>query len=436
MRPLTDIVRFDPAPGDPWHSNSTPIYQTATFAQESAVEFGRYDYSRSGNPTRTVLETQLARLEQAERAFAFSSGMAALSTLARLVPSGGHIVAGDDLYGGTYRLLDRVLARQGIRTSYVDVTRPEAVAAAIESDTRLVLIESPTNPLQKIADLRAIARIVHDRAIASGTRDRPSEKSSSDHAGARTSLDRADEKSACDRASVSRPLLAVDNSLLSPYLQRPLELGADVVIHSATKHLCGHGDVTAGVLVVRDSELSQEIAFLQNAEGSALGPFDSWLLLRGLKTLGIRLDRAQENALRIARHLVRHPLVKRVHYPGLDDHPGHALHMRQARGGGALVSFETGDAELSRRVAESLELFTIAVSFGSVGSQVSLPACMSHKSIPAHVRAAHALSDDLVRLSIGIEDERDLIADLDQALERSSASSRGASLRARSHRRA
>jgi cystathionine beta-lyase len=418
MRPLTDIVRFDPAPGDPWHPNSTPIYQTATFAQESATELGRYDYSRSGNPTRTVLETQLARLELAERAFAFSSGMAALSTLARLVPSGGHVVAGDDLYGGTYRLLDRVLARQGIRTSYVDVTRPEAIASAIEEDTRLVLIETPTNPLQKIADLSAISRVVHDRGRASSTHDR---------AKAKGSRDRANAKRACARSSTARPLLAVDNSLLSPYLQQPLELGADVVIHSATKHLCGHGDVTAGVLAVRDAELAQEIAFLQNAEGTALGPFDSWLLLRGSKTLGIRIDRAQENALCIARHLARHPLVKRVHHPGLEDHPGHALHMRQARGGGTLVSFETGNAEVSRRMAESLELFTIAVSFGSVGSQVSLPACMSHKSIPAHVRAAHALSDDLVRLSIGIEDERDLIADLERALERSSTWSRARS---------
>ncbi len=413
MRPLTDVVHFDPAPGDPWHPNSTPIYQTATFAQESAVELGRYDYSRSGNPTRTVLEAQLARLELAERAFAFSSGMAALSTLARLVPSGGHVVAGDDLYGGTYRLLDRVLARQGIRTSYVDVTRPEAIANAIEESTRLVLIETPTNPLQKIADLLAISRVVHDRGSGNISRS------------ANISRGASAKRDVHDRPHASRPLLAVDNSLLSPYLQRPLELGADVVIHSATKHLCGHGDVTAGVLAVRDSELAQEIAFLQNAEGTALGPFDSWLLLRGLKTLGIRIDRAQENALCIARHLARHSLVKRVHYPGLEEHPGHALHMRQARGGGALVSFETGDAEASRRVAESLELFTIAVSFGSVGSQVSLPACMSHKSIPAHVRAAHALSDDLVRLSIGIEDERDLIADLDRALERSSVPARG-----------
>jgi len=376
MRPLTEIVSFDPAPNDPWHPNSTPIYQTATFAQDSAVEFGAYDYSRSGNPTRTVLENQLARLEGAERAFAFASGMAALSTLARLVPTGAHILAGDDLYGGTYRLLQRVLPRCGVRSSHVDVTDLDAVASAIEPGTRLVLVETPTNPLQKIADIRGLARIAHAHGA----------------------------------------LLAVDNSLMSPYLQRPLELGADIVVHSATKHLCGHSDVTAGVLALRDSKLADEIAFFQNAEGNALGPFDSWLLLRGMQTLGIRLDREQSNALAIAQHLARHPLVARVHYPGLREHPGFALHALQARGGGSIVSFETGDAELSQRVVESLQHFTIAVSFGSVSSLASLPCRMSHKSIPSSVRSAHSLPDDLVRLSIGIEDVHDLIEDLDQAL--------------------
>jgi cystathionine beta-lyase len=376
MRPLTEIVSFDPAPNDAWHPNSTPIYQTATFAQESAVEFGRYDYSRSGNPTRTVLESRLARLEGAERAFAFASGMAALSTLARLAPAGAHILAGDDLYGGTYRLLQRVLPRCGVRSSHVDVTDLDAVAAAIEPATRIVLVETPTNPLQKIADIRGLARVAHAHGA----------------------------------------LLVVDNSLMSPYLQRPLDLGADIVVHSATKHLCGHSDVTAGAIALSDSKLADEIAFFQNAEGNALGPFDSWLLLRGMQTLGIRLDRAQSNALAIAQHLARHPLVSRVHYPGLREHPGFALHATQADGAGSIVSFETGDAELSQRVVESLQLFTIAVSFGSVSSLASLPCRMSHKSIPSSVRSAHSLPDDLVRLSIGIEDAHDLIEDLDRAL--------------------
>jgi cystathionine beta-lyase len=378
MRPLTDIVRFDAAPQDPWHPTSTPIYQTATFAQESAVELGHYDYSRSGNPTRAVLEEQLARLEHAQRAFAFASGMAAIAALARLVPSGAHILSGDDLYGGSYRLLERVLPRSGIRATYADVSDPEAFASAIERDTRLVLVESPTNPLQKIADLRRLARAAHARGA----------------------------------------LFAVDNSLLSPYLQNPLDLGADVVVHSATKHLCGHGDVTAGVLAVRDAELAREIAFLQNAEGTALGPFDSWLLLRGMKTLGVRLERAQVNAARIARFLAQHPPATRVHYCGLDGHAGRAIHASQARGAGSLVSFETGSAELSRTLVESLELFTIAVSFGSVTSLASLPAHMSHKSIPSGIRAEHSLPDDLVRLSIGIEDPEDLVEDLERAFER------------------
>jgi cystathionine beta-lyase len=376
MRPLTEFVHFDPAPGDPWRPNSTPIYQTATFAQDSATELGRYDYSRSGNPTRSVLEAQLARLEHAERALAYSSGMAALAALVRTIPSGGHIVAGDDLYGGTYRLLERVAPRAGVRTSYVDATDTLAVERAIEPETRFVLVETPTNPLQKIVDVSALASVAHAR-------------------GAR---------------------LAVDNSLLSPCLQQPLDLGADVALHSATKHLCGHGDVTAGAIAVRDAALADELAFLQNTEGTALAPFDCWLLLRGMKTLGVRVERAQANALAIARHLARHPRVTRVHYAALDDHPGRALHERQARGAGSVVSFETGDAELSRRVVESLELFTIAVSFGSVSSLASLPCRMSHKTIPAAVRAEHALADDLVRLSIGIEDVRDLIQDLDRAL--------------------
>ncbi len=377
MNPFTQLVRFDPSPGDPWRANSTPIYQTATFAQESATEFGTYDYTRSGNPTRAVLETQLAQLESGERAFAFASGMAALSTLTRLVPAGGEILAGDDLYGGTYRLLEEVAPRLGIKTKYVDVTDLAAVERTIAKNTRLLLIETPTNPLQRIADIRALSKIAHKHGA----------------------------------------LLAVDNSLLSPWLQKPLELGADVVVHSATKHLCGHGDVMAGALVVREAELAEQLGFLQNAEGNALAPFDCWLLLRGMKTLGVRLDRAQKNAARIAEFLAGHPRVTRVRYAGLDSHPGRQLHYSQARGAGSLLSFETGDALVSKRIVEALKLFTISVSFGSVTSQVSLPCWMSHKSIPASVRRAHALPDDLVRISVGIECSGDLAADLAVALD-------------------
>jgi cystathionine beta-lyase len=372
MKPLTSLVRFDPSPDDPFHPNSTPIYQTATFAQESAVEFGRYDYSRSGNPTRAVLEAQLARLEGGTQAFAFASGMAALTALTRLVPAGAHVLAGDDLYGGTWRLLERCAPRAGLRVSHVDASDVELVQRALQPDTRWVLVETPTNPLQRIVDVRAVADVVHRH-------------------GAR---------------------LAVDNSLCSPWLQRPLELGADAVVHSATKHLCGHGDVTAGVIAVADPDLGREIAFLQNAEGTALSPFDCWLLLRGTKTLGIRMRQAQESAHAVARFLAAHPRVTRVHWPGLREHPGHALHARQASGPGSVISFETGSFAFSRALVEALRLFTISVSFGSVGSQASLPCCMSHKSVP---RGSHALPEDLVRLSIGIEDAHDLLEDLDQA---------------------
>lgn len=379
MRLDTSLVRFDCAPGDRLRPNSTPIYQTATFEQPNALDFGAYDYTRSGNPTRSVLETQLARLEGAERAFAFASGMAALSTLVRLVPAGGHIVAGDDLYGGTYRLLERVASRCGVLTTYVDASDVECVARAIRPETKLVLVETPTNPLQRVCDLRALSAVCR----------------------------------------AHRVLLGVDSSLMSPLLQRPLEHGADVVVHSATKHLCGHGDATAGVLAVRDRELASEIAFLQNAEGNALAPFECWLLLRGLKTLSLRLERAQSNAERVARFLKKQRGVTRVHWPGLDDHPGRGVHFAQASGPGSLVSFETGSFEASRRIVEALECFTISVSFGSTNSLASLPCRMSHKSIPSSVRHANALADDLVRLSIGIEDPRDLVEDLVRAFAKS-----------------
>jgi cystathionine beta-lyase len=311
--------------------------------------------------------------------------MAALATLTRLSPAGSHILAGDDLYGGTWRLLERCLPRSGVRASFVDATDVEKLGAALRPDTRLVLIETPTNPLLRIVDIRVVAEVVHRHGA----------------------------------------LLAVDNSLCSPWLQRPLELGADVVVHSATKHLCGHADVTAGVLAVRDPALAQEIAFVQNAEGTALGPFDSWLLLRGMKTLGIRQDREGENALLVARFLADHPSVKRVHHPSLPDHPGRDVHFRQASGAGSVISFETRSPSVSRALVESLRLFTIAVSFGSTSSTASLPCWMSHKSITDR---AHALPEDLVRLSIGIEDAQDLIDDLAQAFDAAERAGRSASV--------
>jgi cystathionine beta-lyase len=376
MKSATRLVRFDAAPGDPWRPLSTPIYQTACFEQPSAVELGPYDYTRSGNPTRSVLERELAELEGAARTSAFASGMAALSTVTRLA-AGGRIVAGDDLYGGTYRLLACVCAPLGIEVELVDATDLELLARALERRTSLVLVETPTNPLLRIVDLRAVSELCRARGA----------------------------------------LLCVDGSLTTPLRQRPLELGADLVVHSATKFLCGHGDVTAGVVAARDAALAERIAFVQNAEGAGLAPFESWLLLRGLKTLALRLAAQERSARRVARFLAAHPAVERVHYPGLPSHPGHALHRAQASGPGAVLSFETGSCERSRRLVESLRLFTLAVSFGSVHSQASLPARMSHASIPAAVRHGHGLAEDLVRLSIGIEDAGDLLADLERALQ-------------------
>lgn len=377
MRTATRLVRFDPAPGDPTRPTSTPIHQTATFAQPGADEDGPYDYARSGNPTRAVLEAQLARIEHAERAFAYASGMAALSALLRLVPSGGRVLAAEDLYGGTHRLLEKVAPALGIRVSRVDAGDPAAVERALHAPTQLVLVETPGNPLLSIADVRAIAEIAHRRGA----------------------------------------LLAVDNSLLSPILQNPLELGADVVAHSGTKHLGGHGDVTAGVLAVRRADLAATLAFHQNAEGSALAPFDAWLLLRGLKTLHLRVDAAQRNAAEVARFLASRCEVTRLHWPGLESHPGRDVHARQARGPGSVMSFETGCAETSRRIVDALRCFTIAVSFGNVASSVSLPCRGSHRAVSAAARAERGLGDDLVRLSIGVEDPRDLVADLAAAFD-------------------
>jgi cysteine-S-conjugate beta-lyase len=374
MKVATRCVQLN-GHSDPAGAVVPPIYQTATFTQPSATEFGEYDYSRSGNPTRSLLERQLADLEGGTNAAAFASGMAALSTITGLLKSGEEIIAGDDLYGGTVRLLELLQQRQGINVRYTDTTDLNAVRKALTPHTKLILIETPTNPLFRVSDLRKLAEITNQAGV----------------------------------------LLAVDNSMLSPCFQRPLELGADIVIHSATKFLCGHSDVTAGAVITKDAALHQRIAFLQNAEGAGLSPFESWLLLRGLKTLSLRVERQNQSALKIAQFLSADPSVQQVYYPGLADHPGHEIHRSQSTGDGAVVSFTTGDAQLSARIVEATKLFTIAVSFGSVGSTISLPCRMSHASIPGALRDRLAPPGDLVRVSVGIEDVDDLIEDLTRA---------------------
>ncbi len=353
-----------------------PIYQTATFEQPTATEFGEFDYTRSGNPTRALLEQQLADLEDGRYACAFASGMAALTALTRTLRSGDEIIAGAELYGGTVRLLERIAANQNTIVNYVDTSDAESVRQAATSRTRLILIETPSNPTFRISDIRQLSFIAHEVGA----------------------------------------LLAVDNSMLSPIFQRPLNLGADIVIHSATKFLCGHSDVTAGAIITNDERVHEQIAFQQNAEGSGLSPFESWLLLRGLKTLSLRVERQNQSARKVAKFLESHGLATKVFYPGLESNDGFAVHRAQSEGDGAVVSFTTGDSELSALVVESTRLFRIAVSFGSVGSTISLPCRMSHASIPAQLKDRLGPPEDLVRLSVGIEDVDDLIEDLSQSL--------------------
>ncbi len=376
MKTSTCCVHFD-THDDPYGAMAPPIYQTATFQQPTASEFGEYDYTRSGNPTRTLVERQLAKLERGKYACAFASGMAAITALTRLVESGEEIIAGDDLYGGTVRLLEQMLPRHKIKVRYVDTSEVESVRRALGPRTKLIFIETPSNPFLRISDIRSLAQVAHD-------------------AGA---------------------LLAVDNSMLSPVLQQPLGLGADAVIHSATKFLGGHSDVTAGVVVTNDPFVHERISFQQNAEGAGLSPFESWLLLRGMKTLALRVERQNDSAQKVASFLELHSEVKQVYHPGFKNHPGHRIHRSQSEGDGSVVSFTTGDAEFSARLVEATRLFKIAVSFGSVGSTISLPFHMSHASIPRQLKQRLAPPADLVRLSVGIEDVNDLMEDLEQAIE-------------------
>ncbi|CAG8626283.1 6661_t:CDS:2, partial [Ambispora leptoticha] len=384
-RTATELVHLDSGESgvkDNYNASSTPIYQTATFKQNSATEMGDFDYTRSGNPTRSVLEIHLAKIMSAKRAFAVSSGMSAFDAIARLVRSGEEIIAGDDLYGGTNRLLSYLHKNYDIKTHHIDMTNPTILYSYLHpTRTRLVLLETPTNPLIKIYDIPTIASIVHEH---------------------------------CPNA-----LIVVDNTMMSPYLQKPLKLGADITYHSGTKYLSGHHDLMAGVIGVNDDVVAEKIYFAINATGCGLSPFDSWLLLRGVKTLAIRMDKQQANAQQIAEFLEYHGF--KVNFPGLKSHPQHDLHFKMSRGPGAVLSFLTGDTELSERIVESTKLWAISVSFGCVNSLISMPCRMSHASIPAAVRAERNFPEDLIRLCVGIEDVNDLIEDLYQALVNSGA---------------
>ncbi len=383
----TRVIHAGQSPDPSTGAIMPPIYATSTYVQASPGVHLGYDYGRSHNPTRFAFERCVADLEGGAQAFAFASGLAAISTVLELVDAGSHVVSSDDLYGGSFRLFDKVRQRSaGLRFSYADLTNPENLLAALRPDTRLVWVETPTNPLLRLADLRAIAEICRARGIVS----------------------------------------VADNTFASPYVQRPLELGFDVVVHSVTKYLNGHSDVIGGIAVVAKSvaddarlaALRECLGFLQNAVGAIASPFDSFLALRGVKTLALRMQRHVASALALAQWLEAQPKVVRVHYPGLESHPQHALAKRQMRGGfGGMISLDLRtDLAGTRRFLEAMQIFALAESLGGVESLIEHPAIMTHATIPAETRAKLGIGDALVRLSVGVEDLDDLRADLKQAL--------------------
>jgi cystathionine beta-lyase/cystathionine gamma-synthase len=353
-----------------------PVYQTATFRHPALGKSTGYDYSRSGNPTRAVLEETMAVLEGGEGGLAFSSGMAAIDCLLRLLKPGDSLVASEDPYGGTFRLLQKVYCEMGVQVVFVDTSDLHAVSRALDRRPRMILVESPTNPLLKIADIEAISRAAGARGVTT----------------------------------------VVDNTFLTPWFQRPLELGADIVIYSATKYLSGHNDVLAGILVTKSKEVGEKLYFYQNTTGAVPGPWDCWLVLRGLKTLALRMERQEQNARVIAEWLAEQPQVAKVFYPGLETHPGHSLLKAQSTGFGSIVSFEVEDPELVPRILASVRLFLFAESLGGVESLITFPAAQTHADMDEEVRLRLGINDCLLRLSVGIEAVSDLIDDLASAL--------------------
>lgn len=388
----------DPATG----AVMTPIYQTSTYVQQGVGKHLGYEYSRTGNPTRSALETCLAELEGANFGLAFASGMAATDAVLRLLAPGDHVLAGNDVYGGTFRLFERVLRTYGLDFSYVDTTDLDQVEAFLRPQTRLVWLETPSNPMLSVTDIRAVTELVRSCSddFQQGQNSRPS-----------STLDGSADGSS---PRSGRPWLVVDNTFATPYLQRPLELGADLVVHSTTKYLGGHSDVIGGAVMGRDPDLQERLAFLQNAIGAVPGPMDSFLVLRGIKTLPVRMDRHAVNAQAVADFLGQHPQVERVMYPFHASHPQQNIAHQQMRNGGGMVSFILkGGVEAARKAAESTRLFSLAESLGGVESLIEVPAAMTHAST---ANSPLAVNPGLVRLSVGLENLADLIADLDQAI--------------------
>lgn len=357
-------------------SVTTPIFQTSTYAQEEIGKHKGFEYARTQNPTRFAWEKNVASLEGARWGYAFGSGMAAIDTVMRLLSSGAHVVCSEDMYGGTFRLFDKVLSRYGYLFSAVDMSDIEAVKAAIRPETAMIYTETPTNPMMRITDIAAMAAI----------------------------------------AKESKALLVVDNTFATPYLQKPLSLGADIVLHSATKYLGGHSDLVSGVVITDREDIAQQIGFLQNAVGAVPGPFEPWLLLRSVKTLALRMEKHQQNAQAIAQLCEQHPKVHSVWYPGLASHPHHGLAAQQMSGFGGMISIEVGSYQQAQTFARAIKVFTLAESLGGVESLLCHPVSMTHGSIPKEKRDRLGITDGLLRLSCGIEDKEDLIADFEQAL--------------------
>ncbi|MBG9449148.1 cystathionine gamma-synthase [Cytobacillus firmus] len=375
MRKKTQMIHGGISRDEHTGAVSIPVHHASTFKQDGVGNFV-YEYARTGNPTRHSLEELIKDLEGGYRGFAFGSGMAAISSVMHLFSTGDHVIFTDDVYGGSYRLVTKVLTKYNVDVTFVDTSDLAAVEAAIKENTKAIYVETPTNPLLKITDLAGISKLAKSKNL----------------------------------------LMIVDNTFSTPYWQNPIELGADIVLHSATKYIGGHSDVVAGLVVVNSEQLAADMHFIQNSIGAVLGPQDSWLLIRGIRTLAIRMEEIEENAKRVAHFLADHPQVSKVYYPGFKDHKGHDIHSKQARGFGGMISFDAGTGEKAEELLKKVRYFTLAESLGAVESLISLPAKMTHASIPRERRLELGITDGLVRISVGLEDAEDLIEDLQSAL--------------------
>ncbi|AKO93533.1 bifunctional cystathionine gamma-lyase/homocysteine desulfhydrase [Priestia filamentosa] len=376
MRKKTKLIHGGISTDKETGAVSIPIYHSSTYKQEEPGEPKEYEYARTGNPTRFAVEELIKDLEEGERGFAFSSGMAAITSVVLLFQKGDHFLLSDDVYGGSFRVITKVLSRFGIEATFIDTSKVKNIEPAIKKNTKAIFIETPTNPLLKITNIKEAAAIAKRYNL----------------------------------------LTIVDNTFSTPYWQNPIKLGADIVLHSATKYLGGHSDVVAGLAVVNNKKLGDDLHFVQNSTGAILSPHDSWLLMRGIKTLGIRMEEHEQNAREIVDFLVQHSEVKNVYYPGLSSHPNHSLAVNQARGFGGMISFEVETEEKARELVKKTKYFTLAESLGAVESLISIPALMTHASIPKERREQLGITDGLIRISVGLEDKDDLIDDLKEAL--------------------